>query len=320
MKKWFLGVVVILILALTSVYVFIPSTINIVKVADFNCTVDGAYRCLSDEGKWVQWLPFKDSATGRMNRPADPSHTFTYNDYAYQVASGSPGVVDVLIERDNFKASSRLDILPLLRDSSEITWQCTIAASLNPIKRVLQYQQAVQIKKNMNDIINGLQVFLIKPENIYKIHIEPKGVRDTNYVSIKTSFNSYPTVETIYKFIDKLRAYLITQGAKETNYPICSITKADSINFEIRVGIPIDKTVKGSGDILFKTMVPGHMFVTEVKGGFEAIHKAEIEMENYISDYHEKMVVIPYQSLVTNRSSEPDTAKWITKLCYPAIP
>jgi hypothetical protein len=40
-------------------------------------------------------------------------------------------------------------------------------------------------------------------------------------------------------------------------------------------------------------------------------------MRNYISDHQYADAAVPYQSLITNRVTEKDTTKWVTKICYP---
>jgi hypothetical protein len=63
----------------------------------------------------------------------------------------------------------------------------------------------------------------------------------------------------------------------------------------------------------------GNILITEVKGGPASIKKAFNEMETYITDYRRTAPAIPFQSLITDRSKEPDTSKWVTKIYYPVM-
>jgi hypothetical protein len=42
-------------------------------------------------------------------------------------------------------------------------------------------------------------------------------------------------------------------------------------------------------------------------------------MKNYVEDNKKTSPAIPYQSLITNRLTETDTTKWVTKLYYPVF-
>ena len=55
----------------------------------------------------------------------------------------------------------------------------------------------------------------------------------------------------------------------------------------------------------------------EIKGGIYTITTGEKELANYVIDYKKLSPAVGFQSLVTNRLLEADTAKWITRLYYP---
>jgi hypothetical protein len=66
-------------------------------------------------------------------------------------------------------------------------------------------------------------------------------------------------------------------------------------------------------------MVPGKILVAEVKGGEQRVREAAANLQNYVDDYKLKSPAIPFESLVTDRTKETDTSKWITKLYYPIL-
>jgi hypothetical protein len=64
-------------------------------------------------------------------------------------------------------------------------------------------------------------------------------------------------------------------------------------------------------------MIPGKILVTEVKGGNYTTGEALKQLDIYLDDNHLSSPAIPFESLVTDRSQETDTAKWVTKIYYP---
>ena len=81
--------------------------------------------------------------------------------------------------------------------------------------------------------------------------------------------------------------------------------------------IPVNKYIPTNKNFLFKRMVPGKILVTEVIGGVNTTANALKELELYITDRHLQSPAIPFESLVTDRSKQPDTSKWVTKVYYP---
>jgi hypothetical protein len=92
---------------------------------------------------------------------------------------------------------------------------------------------------------------------------------------------------------------------------------SDSGYFETMVAIPVNKVVPPKDNFLFKRMVPGKILVTEVTGGRYTTAHALKQLENYLEDNELQSPAIPFESLVTDRSRQPDTSKWVTKIYYP---
>jgi hypothetical protein len=115
-----------------------------------------------------------------------------------------------------------------------------------------------------------------------------------------------------------LRAYAAGAGARVINFPMLSVTRAeDSVHFKIMVALSLDKTLSEKGRIVIKRFVPWKMIEGEVRGGVSDVEKGFREMYYYRDDLHLSIMALPFQSLVTDRREQPDSATWITKVCAP---
>ena len=83
------------------------------------------------------------------------------------------------------------------------------------------------------------------------------------------------------------------------------------------VAIPTNKQLKGNGKIFFSRFVPWKVLTAEVHGGSGNVEEALHQMKVYMGDYQKTAMAIPFQSLVTDRSKETDTLKWITNIYVP---
>lgn len=314
MKKWTIGLLVVLMVALISSYFLIPATLNISKVVRINATGSGTDRFLGDKLKWARWWPVNSSQLSN-----DTSGRFSYNNLIFQPGRRFLNTSEIIIGENNDTLSSTINVVSVRIDSLQVLWQCKIESSLNPVKRISQYFYAVAIKNSMTDILDTLKTFLEKNENIYNAVIRHTTVQDSSLIAIKMHLTNYPGNDTVYSLINTLRTYSRKFGAKETNFPMLSIRK-DSTGFATMVALPVDKVLPANGSIIFKRLIQGNLLVTEIKGGgIKTIEEKLVQMDNYVEDYQIISPAMPFESLVTDRSLETDTAKWVTRIYYPVF-
>ena len=298
---------------MTVIYVFIPDKLFISKVISVKANRNAVFRNLSDRSTWHKWWPpehLKDTSL-RID-----DTVFNYKNVDYVV---NPKIIDVINLSLKYKGnviSSFINILSLNNDSVAIEWKSELPTNLNPVKKINAYFTAKKIKHDMGDILTSLKDFLENQENIYGLTIKEEKVKDTLLIATKSVSNFYPATSTVYDLIKSLKDYISANGAIETNYPMLHIMQ-DSGVFKIMVAIPVNKRIPENNKFLFKRMVPGRILVTEVKGGRYTRYKALNQLEIYINDNSLSSPAIPFESLITDRSREPDTARWVTKIYYP---
>ena len=310
MKKWFIVVLLLLLIALAAIYVFIPRRLHISSIGYASCTPAAAFRFVGDESKWRQWWP------GPQPGPA-PGHSFVYNGEVYGISKKMYNNLDVSITRGSAVADSRLALLPLPADSLALQWQCDLETGNNPFARVAQYRRALQLKKNMDAILGQLESFLSKKENVYGFNIERTSTTDTLLVATKSILPDYPRTTDVYTLVNILRDYIGSQGAAETNAPIMNVTKLGDQQFQLMVAISTDRVLPGAGQVSFRKMIPGHFMVANIRGGDHAVVEAMQQMHTYFDDYKKTSMAIPFAALITDRTKEPDSSKWLTRIYAP---
>lgn len=313
MKKLFYGFLSLLILGIASVYIFIPDNI-IVSSAE---QVESSDRIISDflnnSTKRQRWWP--KSSSGKPIRP--DGKNLDLNGYEYQFKSGNLGSTNVMIIKDDLKIKSLIIWQSLSNSTYKITWRTVFRASKNPLERFLQYQKARQVKRNMNLILLNFLTFIADSKNVYQFNIERRIVKDTILVTSTMLSTSYPETARIYKLIDEVKAYAVKNGSKPVNVPMLNVSRDSKGEYLTMVAIPIDKNIIPGNSVKVKYMVAGNILATEVKGGPGKVAEGFNQLKNYINDFRLMSPAIPYESLVTDRAKEPDTAKWITKIYYP---
>ena len=317
MKKGLIAFLILLIVFLSAVYLFIPKQLEIRKTAYVNAVADATYRQVSEKTAWKRWWPQDTSADKAMH--ASQPEKFFYEGIGYSVTSHVLGPIQVLITTEGNEFNSTLLTVPITKDSSALTWRCLIETGINPFEKIKYYRQSKNIAAGMDKILDSLQSFLSRQDNLYNIPITRTRVTDTILITTKIILDHYPSTGEIYHSINKLKQYISSQGAKETNYPMLHVLRTDSTRFETMIAIPVNKRIGNDAEFVHKRMVPGNILLARVRGGHHNIQRAFAEMETYVKDHELIPPAISFQSLETDRLGEPDTTKWITRIYFPVL-
>lgn len=301
----------LVILALSGIFIFIPSKLEIGKNEPVKSNAGAAARILADTSTWKKWWP---SDTGSQKKA---STLFSYHGFDYELLHAYPNGVVISIGQDNNAIESNLTLIPVRQDSIILVWKCSLPEKLSPIARLLNYKKAKKMRAGMSAILENLGAFLQKDKNIYGISFDIAMSQDSTLVMTKGTTDAFPTQKYIYELIAELKNYIRMENALETNSPMLDIKKINDHQFETMVAIPANKELPGKGLLFFSRFVPWKVLTAEVKGGVKTVEEALHQMDLYISDHKLTRMAVSFQSLITNRIEQPDSTQWITRIYTP---
>jgi hypothetical protein len=307
MKKWLWVTMAVIVAAFASVYIFIPAQLNIVRITPINCTANGAYRVLSNADKWQAWWP------GVQN----DSNTIHYKHSSFSITNKLRNTLEILIQQNDLMPTSVLHVFPATGDSSTLNWQCSISTGNNPFKRIQHYLQALIIKSSIDSALSHFKTFAEKKENIYGISFRESVFKDSFVISTKSFLKDYPTVTTVYTALNALKKYSNAQQAKQTGYPLMNLTPLNPTGYQLMTALPVDRQLPASGPFFNQRIPLNRFLVTRVRGGNAAVDNAIYQFQLYIQDYQRTVMALPFQQLITDRSVEPDTSRWVTDIYFP---
>ncbi len=314
MRKWIVLLLIILALFIGSFYLFIPNKISIKEKTTISFSAKAFSKALFNEATWQQWWPAQNGEKlVSLTR-------FQYNGNTYSLLERKLSSLLLAISNGKDSLQTELIVIPVKRDSIEVEWLGTATTSFHPIQRFQKNQWAQSIQKDLNTLLQKIQNFYTNPGHLYRIPIQEIKVVDSALIYTLATHKSYPSTEAVYSMIDKLKIFAKKNGAKQTGLPMLNIMPKPDSTYTTRVALPVDKKLKDEGDIQYRWMLGGgFILVSEVRGGPHRIQQAFAIMEAYIDDFNRIAPAIPFQSLVTDRRSEPDTNKWITKVYWPVM-
>ena len=315
MKKFVLSVSVAFVLGLISIYVFIPGQFNISTAIVIPASENGTQRFALDKTHWPKWWNYSGDST----LPASKIQTdsFTMKGDVYILTESFYKSAKIIIRHKNQQVESNLMIIPLQIDSTGIEWKYSVTTSNNPFRRFSQYQEAKEIKKNMERVLSKLAAFLSRQDEVYGVHIERTSMKDTLLVSTKSVFSNYPGTSQIYQMVQKIQAFIKTKAATQTGNPIFNISETEKKQYQLMCAIPVDRVLTDNEAFVSKKMIKGSFMTAEVVGGDSTVKKASASLQQYFEDYRKTSMAINFTMLITDRIYQPDTTKWITRLYFP---
>lgn len=310
MKKWLLLLTLLLLTGTIYIYLWLPSRKKVAVTIPVSATLSNTTIFLGDEEKWEQWWPDDDVPDTVLNK-----REFICNGYGYRISRTLHGVIEIDISKGTRTMGSSIVLTPYTVDSVELNWNVFFPETSNPISRVQYNTTAKNVQECITTILEALARFLKEEKNIYGIDIITTKVKDTLLAVSTKSFKTVPTTNDIYKMITDLQTQITNRGGTVTGYPMLNFN-ADSSTQEVMVALPINETITGA-NLIYKRMVPGKILMTEIQGGLRNIQHAYLQLRKYYDDHRLESPAIPFQSLITDRSKEADTSKWVTRLYYP---
>jgi len=284
MKRWLIGVGAIVVAGV--IYILIPRKLS-VSVVGLR-TMSAVSRCFSDTGKWAGWWPQNAGYTYHISRLA-------YSNAQMTISRGG----DELL-------TGNLRVAPLNGDSVLIDWEGSMPG-----------WRAGAARKAVDTVLRSLKSYVEDPKRLYGVKFYPAMSNDSTLVVIIFTSGAYPGMDVVYGKVDSLRQYIASQGARELNPPMLNVTRLNDSMFRTTVGISVNRILPAKGTIVPKRFVPWKMLEGEVHGGIFTVERAFRQMQLFKGDYNLQIMAIPYQSMVTDRRAEPDTAKWVTIVCAP---
>ncbi len=306
MKKLLIGSLVLVTVVILASYVIIPSKIKVSSITIANANDIAAHRVLMDEGNWAKWWPNKKA--------------FQLDETRFWLTQKMLNSFDLMIYNEGDSVNSQLQLILVNTDSVNLVWSFEIASGNNPMKRFSHYYAATAIKKKLDFLLDSLAAYLSDKRNIYGFDVKKVLVTDSVLISTRKTFDHYPDEFETEEMIKRLRAYISINKAKEMNFPMLHVKQMDSIHFEAMTAIATDFKLPDNNEFAAKMLLKGgNLLEGEVKGGHATITKSFDEFEKLIKDYRKTSPAIPYQLMITDRTKEMDTTKWVTKLCYPIL-
>ncbi|MGY4536727.1 hypothetical protein ACVW0P_001141 [Mucilaginibacter sp. UYNi724] len=310
MKKPFVILFAILLLAFISVYFIIPQKIKTTNVVEMDATDVNVSKFLVNKRPWAKWWP------GQHNVADSSLYNFNGTDYLLQRNTNSD--MQALIKFDGMEVNSQLIYATIGEGSCRVTWFTEMQSSLNPFERVSQFVKTKSLTKDLNTILSGFKKFMQTDTNIYGMKVRVSPIKNPIVLASSTNTHDYPSPKTIYSLVAALKQQISLQHATAVDSPMLNVHPGETDGYQIMVAIPINKNIMPGKNMKINMLVKnGNALEADVTGGKNTIINAFTQLKNYQKAHRLISPAMPFEVLVTNRLAQPDTAKWTTKIFWP---
>ena len=307
MKKIAFIIIGLLVIILIT-GLFIPKVYESNTTKNIDIAPEAAFRIFGNYQKTAWWPGSKKADS-----------IFVFNDHEFYMKNYLINSINLHTKYNTIHVDYTFSILQANNIQTQLINVVAYQLSANPLLRVWQYFQLNGTKKILDNVFDSCANYFANPEKVYELKIEHQKVKDSALISVADAFDHYPSTRDIYKQVNEIKDYIKQKNGKEVNYPFLNIRQLDSLHWESMVAIATEKQLPATARYKVKKMVLGNILFAIAKGGLWSIQKSEKQLFYYVNDYRKSSPAIPFQSLITDRSAEPDTNKWQTGLYYPVF-
>ncbi len=301
---------VLIVLAVATVYFLIPATLTVAETIPIKCVSNAAFRNLSVAQSWGNWWPGADTGVIAGN-------SFYLSNSRYSLSKKADNNLEILIEDQKDTVKTAMNLLSIAKDSTLVNWHFNISAGNNPFSRIAAYRRALSLKKNMNILLHHIQNYLSDFKNVYGFPLVEGSTTDTTLLTTKTISATWPGTDLIYALIDKLKKTCSEQGCTITGTPMLNVSPLYNAGYLVRVALPVNRMMASKDSITGMRMVPGKFIIAEAVGGLQTVAGVHQQLSFYFQDFGRVSMAIPFDYLVTDRKTETDTSKWVTRIYAP---
>ena len=284
-------------------YIAMPSQWIAERTVSIRCNPDAAFRALGPDTVWKNLLSPLEGLK-----------------CVYRVGGKQNRKVELIAETQGGTFSGILSLLSQSSlDSCIVQWRYVIPSGGNPFGRIHRMGASLDLTRDMEVMLGHLRDFLEQEKNVYGMEVRGEMSHDSMLVVKQWEAAAYPGTTEIYAALAELRAYMVSQRAKEIDPPMLHVQAGPGGRFEVMTAIPVDRELKGKGDIFLRRFVPWKVLAGEVRGGAYRAEQAGVQLQYYIQDHQRTSMAIPFQSLVTERDKEKDSTRWVTRVIEPVF-
>ena len=328
-----LKVILIVLVVLFGAYCIwmatLPSEFEVKRDIDIEASPDQVYTVVSDFETWPEWSSWfqMDSAAvvtyGETKAGEGASYTWSgeiMGKGEQQITAATPGEsMETAVTFEDMGTSYGHWKFNEIEGGTNVVWSFT--GELPFLFRVMSYGMETQVGGDFEKGLASLKTY-VEANKKADIEVSETTVEALPYFSITKEI---PMKELTSEFFGenygKILAYLEedAQNIKGAPFAIVHVWDEENETTKVEAAIPVESEKEGTDEIVKGMSYAGPVVKTNYYGPYEGTGAAHVAIESYLKANNLSYAGSPWESYVTDPTTEPDTAKWLTEVYYPVM-
>jgi effector-binding domain-containing protein len=329
-----LSLIVLFFLMITIIIsLFLPSSFFLERKIIVNADQEQVFKQVNELSNWKNWSPWtvKDpSVYGLKQNFSGPlsgeGASFRWKSEVEGVGAGEIEIT-AAVKNDSITSTldfGRGDVVAVWRfeevaSGVEVTWSLTADFGFNPFRKFLGLFMEGQITPDFELGLNRLKAFSEELPKIHRVEVKEKSL-DSNlwFLSIRDTVQQMEMNNVHGKSFTAIRQYM-NEFELESNAPLMVIYHFWSKDkIDIEVGLPVnDSTIMGNSRIKLNKIAKTNVVFATHHGAYERLPETYFGINEYMRKNEVVVTGPPWESYVTDPSSEPNPANWETIIYFP---
>jgi effector-binding domain-containing protein len=305
----------------------LPAHVEVSRQAEINASPGLIFPELNSLRNWEKWSPWYKM---------DPNSKITYEGPfegvgAFQswdsenpdVGKGSMKIVasipyqKVEIELNFMEAGVSMSTLELLEQegNTRLTWTLSADMGMNPIARWMGF--LLMDKMLGRDFEAGLKNLKEMTEGYSSLSVSERPREAMPYIGIRTTVSEAEIGTALGNLYTRLMEYAEKNKFVVSGSPFTIVYAYSPEKVEMQACLPLQKAGKTEGDIEAARMEAGINAEVDFYGRYEDTGRGHTAIDYWMHLNGKQASGPPYEVYVTDPGMEPDTNKWLTRICYP---
>ncbi|MDQ3051985.1 MAG: SRPBCC family protein [Bacteroidota bacterium] len=328
LKKIGIGLL-ILVVVLVVISLFLPAKVHIERSVVINAPVKTVYNTVNNLKSWINWSYWDqidpnmisrfegpESGVGAIHR-WESEHELVGNGSMTFTETAEPNKILTSFEFDQTWITPGGWLFEEVQGGSKATvfmdmempFYARIPGMFMDGKLGADFDKTLAGLKNYTE---SLPIASASSWTVETITTTPAPV-----MCMKVTSNGAEFAAKLGNSYEKIITVMGKQGLKQSGPMYAVYHKWSPDTVEMEPGVMVDKAGKTEGDVLATEMKSVKAIKVDYYGDYPGTEKAHYFMDEWARHNQVTIIGAPWEEYVTETKSEPDTAKWLTRIYYP---
>lgn len=325
----FLGWVAVLIVLFAAAGYLFPKEITVERSRLIDAPVKVVFAQINDLHNWNSWATWNqidpDMQIEFQHGGVGSGASYTWSSENRQVGSGKLLILesvpyDSVITELHFmeqRPATGYFRFQEKEKGTEVTWGLHTNLGNNPFARWMGLLMNKWLAADFTKGLNNLNDVAQKWQHDGTYVVEPVAIPLFHYVSLRQQTDMGQISAEMGAVYGELMTFATRNNLRMAGFPYAIYHQFEGTRVDMECGLPVDRAINSEGKFLCGTFPETRCAGVEYYGDYNQLERAHTAIQQWIKTHGFQLAGPPVEVYATDPQSEPDPAKWLTRVYYP---